>query len=41
MSIPDTRALQAYYANHVLKIATDLKATPIVWQDVRDEGVPV
>jgi hypothetical protein len=41
MDIPNTRELQAYYAHRILTITGDLKVTSIVWQDVRDEGVPV
>ncbi len=41
MDIPNTRELQAYYAHRILTITGDLNVTPIVWQDVRDEGVPV
>ena len=41
MGIPDTTGLHAYYANQILKITRSISVTPIVWQDVWDEGVPV
>ncbi len=41
MGIPDTTGVHAYYANQILNITRNINATPIVWQDVWDENVPV
>ncbi len=41
MGIPDTTGVHAYYANQILNITRNITVTPIVWQDVWDEGVSV
>ena len=41
MGIPDAKGLHAYYANQILNITRAINVTPIVWQDVWDEDVPV
>ena len=41
MNISDAVGIHTYYANRILDIMSDIKSTPIVWQDVWDEKVQV
>jgi hypothetical protein len=40
-NITDAVGIHKYYADQILHIMRTIKATPIVWQDVLDEKVPV
>ncbi len=41
MNISNATGIHTYYANKILNITHGINATPIVWQDVWDENVPV
>ena len=41
MNITNTTGIHTYYADRILDIMREIKATPIVWQDVWDEKVEV
>ena len=41
MNITNATGIHTYYANQILNITRAINVTPIVWQDVWDEDVPV
>ena len=41
MNISNAVGIHKYYADRMLDIMKNIKATPIVWQDVWDEKVQV
>jgi hypothetical protein len=41
MNISNATGIHTYYASRILNITSNINVTPIVWQDVWDENVPV
>jgi hypothetical protein len=41
MNISNATGIHTYYASRILNITRNINVTPIVWQDVWDENVPV